>query len=134
MSDHFNPAAHGVDRTLSYSFYVERLFDAVKQSGTGNSAGLFGAGVALYYFGGRSAEIAALLKATAFVYFGGVFLFAFSYVFLASFIINGHPSLSGSMDYTPGRWRYWTSVALTALAFVTWLVGSGIAAYTIFNL
>jgi hypothetical protein len=64
----FTPPQKGDDRAPSYGFYVERLFDAVKQVGTGNSAGLFGAGVALYYFGSKSAEISNLLKYAAFVY------------------------------------------------------------------
>ena len=112
----------------------DHLFDAVKLVGTANSSGLFGAGVAIYYFAARSPEIAHLLKLTAFIYFAGVFLFAFSYANFASFFINQEPSLSGLPDYVPGTWRYITGVVLAACSFVAWIIGSCAAAYVIYKL
>src|SRR5437763_684310 len=58
------------------------FFDAVKMVGTGNSAGLFGAGVALYYFAGRSPTILWYIKAAAFGYLVGVCLFSIAFFLL----------------------------------------------------
>lgn len=130
----FIQPARGSDDAPPYSFYVERLFDAVKQVGTANSSGLFGGLVAIYYFGAKSQDIMTLLKLITAMYLGGVFLFAFAYSSFASFFINQEPSLSGSSTYVPGSWRYVSGMAFAAFSFVLWLFASAISAYVLFIL
>lgn len=129
----FRQPSPGAERAPPYVFYVERLFDAVKQVGTANSSGLFGGVVAMYYFGAKSSEMANLLKGITAVYLAGVFFFAFSYTSFASFFINQEPSLSGSADYVPGSWRYLIGVCLAILSFLAWLFGTCIAAYALYR-
>ncbi|KJC60078.1 hypothetical protein UP10_15540 [Bradyrhizobium sp. LTSPM299] len=130
----FQQPARDSDRAPPYSFYVERLFDAVKQVGTANSSGLFGGLVAIYYFGAKSHDIMDLLKLITAVYLGGVFLFAFSYSSLASFFINQEPSLSGSPEYAPGPWRYILGLVFGAFSFAAWLIASAASGYVLFLL
>src|SRR5258708_3336935 len=111
----FRQPALGDDRAPPYSFYVERLFDAVKQVGTANSSGLFGGVVAIYYFGARSPDFMNMLKLITGIYLGGVFLFAFAYSSFVSFFINQEPSLSGSSSYVPGSWRYVSGIVFAVL-------------------
>jgi hypothetical protein len=117
-----------------YSFYVDRLFDAVKQVGTANSAGLFGGVVAIYYFGARSHDLVILLKLITVIYLGGIFLFAFGYSLLAGFFINQEPHLSGSSTYVPGSWRYMLGALFAIFSFVLWLGASALAAIALFML
>ncbi|WP_271623401.1 hypothetical protein [Bradyrhizobium sp. CCBAU 11430] len=130
----FEQPPPGSEGAPPYSFYVERIFDAVKQVGAANSAGVFGGLVAIYYFGAKSAEIMNFLKLTTAVYFGGVFLFAFSYSSFATFFIYQVPSLSGSAKFKPSSWRYVSGLAFGVLSFVAWLFGSTLAAVVLFRL
>jgi hypothetical protein len=130
----FRQPARSDERAPPYSFYVERLFDAVKQVGTANSSGLFGGVVAIYYFGAKSTDLMNMLKLITGIYFGGVFLFAFAYSSLASFFINQEPSLSGSSTYIPGSWRYVSGIVFAVFSFVLWLFASAIAAVTLIKL
>jgi hypothetical protein len=126
--------ARGTEGAPPYSFYVERLFDAVKQVGTANGSGLFGGVVAIYYFGARSPELMIMLKLITALYFVGIFLFAFAYSSFASFFINQEPSLSGNASYVPGSWRYVTGLLFAVFSFVSWLFASTLAAYALFML
>src|SRR5450755_1073464 len=127
----FRQPARGDDGAPPYSFYVERLFDAVKQVGTANGSGLFGGIVAIYYFGARSSDIMNMLKFTTCMYFGGIFLFALAYSSFASFFINQEPSLSGKSDYVPGAWRYVSGILFAIFSFVLWFFASAVAAITL---
>jgi hypothetical protein len=124
----------GTEGAPPYAFYVERLFDAVKQVGTANGSGLFGGVVAIYYFGARSPELMSMLKLITALYFSGIFLFAFAYSSFASFFINQEPYLSGNLSYVPGSWRYVSGLIFAVFSFVFWLFASGIAAYALFKL
>jgi hypothetical protein len=84
----FRQPTRGEAGAPPYSFYVDRLFDAVKQVGTANGSGLLGPVVAIYYFGARSQEMMQLLKLVTAMYFVGIFLFSFAYSSFASFFIN----------------------------------------------
>jgi hypothetical protein len=130
----FQQPARGSDGAPPYSFYVERLFDAVKQVGTANSAGLFGGLVAIYCFGAKSHDLMNMLKLITAIYLGGVFLFAFAYSSFASFFINQEPSLSGSLTYVPGAWRYVSGIVFAVFSFVLWFFASAISTYVLFIL
>jgi hypothetical protein len=130
----FRQPARGEEGAPPYSFYVERLFDAVKQVGTANGSGLFGGVVAIYYFGARSHDLLNMLKLVTGIYLGGIFLFAFAYASFASFFINQEPSLSGSSTYVPGSWRYVSGLVFAVFSFVLWLFASAIAAITLIML
>lgn len=107
-------------------------FDAVKLLGTGNSTGLFGAGVALYYFSTRSPDVLYLIKLTAFIYLGGVALFAIA--FFALFMFAIHQSHSDSFDSTkPTPWLD-TAIFASLLSFSAWWGGTICAAIVFFRL
>jgi hypothetical protein len=127
----FRQPARGEEGAPPYSFYVERLFDAVKQVGTANGSGLFGGFVAIYYFGAKSHDLMNMLKLITAMYLGGIFLFAFAYASFASFFINQEPALSGSATYVPGSWRYVSGIIFAVFSFVFWLFASAIAAITL---
>jgi hypothetical protein len=130
----FRQPARGDEGAPPYSFYVERLFDAVKQVGTANGSGLFGGVVAIYYFGAKSPDLMNILKLITAGYLGGIFLFAFAYASLASFFINQEPHLSGSSTYVPGSWRLVSGIIFAVFSFVLWLFASAAAAVALFML
>jgi hypothetical protein len=130
----FKQPAPGSEGAPPYSFYVERIFDAVKQVGAANSAGLFGGLVAIYYFGARSNDLMNLLKLTTAVYFVGVLLFALSYSSFATFFIYQVPWLSGNPDYKPSSWRYVSGLLFGLLSLICWLAASALAAVVLFLL
>lgn len=116
---------------------IERYIDGVKTAGAANSGGFFGAGVALYYFGSKSADIAFLLKTSSFVYFAGIWAFGFAYLTLMLFI---------EQQYTAHSQRYvfWTKLKgypsllvatlLTIAATVLWFTGSILAGIALYKL
>jgi hypothetical protein len=130
----FRQPARGEEGAPPYSFYVERLFDAVKQVGTANGSGLFGGFVAIYYFGAKSHDLTNVLKLITAIYLGGILMFAFAYASFASFFINQEPSLSGSATYVPGSWRYVSGILFAVFSFVLWFFGSIIAAIALIML
>ena len=109
------PAGDSLDKVTPY------YFDAVKLVGTGNSTGLFGAGVALYYFSTRSPDVLSLIKWDAFIYLVGVCLFSISYFCLSVFtFIRTNPAR------TIANVQPWLNVGVVAalLSFVVWWAGT----------
>ncbi len=67
-------------------FQVDKYFDAIKQVGTANSAGLFGGVVALYYFRDRVGPIVYNIKFATGTYLLGVIVFAVAYGAFIAFV------------------------------------------------
>ena len=110
-----NAASDSLDTVTPY------YFDAVKLVGTGNSTGLFGAGVALYYFSTRSPDVLSLIKWDAFIYLVGVCLFSVAYFCLSVFtFIRTNPAR------TITNIQPWLHVGVISafLSFVVWWVGT----------
>ncbi len=109
------PAGDSLDKVTPY------YFDAVKLVGTGNSTGLFGAGVALYYFSTRSPDVLSLIKCDAFIYLVGVCLFSISYFCLSVFtFMRTNPAR------TIANIQPWLNVGVVCafLSFVVWWIGT----------
>ena len=109
------PAGDSLDKVTPY------YFDAVKLVGTGNSTGLFGAGVALYYFSTRSPDVLSLIKWDAFIYLVGVCLFSVAYFCLSVFtFIRTNPAR------TIANIQPWLNVGVVSafLSFVVWWAGT----------
>ena len=109
------PAGDSLDKVTPY------YFDAVKLVGTGNSTGLFGAGVALYYFSAKSPDVLSLIKWDAFIYLVGVCLFSVAYFCLSVFtFIRTNPAR------TITNIQPWLHVGVISafLSFVVWWVGT----------
>ena len=109
------PAGDSLDKVTPY------YFDAVKLVGTGNSTGLFGAGVALYYFSSRSPDVLSLIKWDAFIYLVGVCLFSVAYFCLSVFtFIRTNPAR------TIANIQPWLNVGVVSafLSFVVWWAGT----------
>jgi hypothetical protein len=111
---------------------LDRWMDAVKAVGTGNSAGLFAAGVSFYYFTSEGEEIIRLLKVSAFVYFIGVVLFTVAFIALTVHFyyqdkLRSKPTANSSAELSERAAR-WFRGALTASVFslACWLVGSAV--------
>jgi len=108
-------AGDSLDKVTPY------YFDAVKLVGTGNSTGLFGAGVALYYFSAKSPDVLSLIKWDAFIYLVGVCLFSVAYFCLSVFtFIRTNPAR------TITNIQPWLHVGVVSafLSFVVWWVGT----------
>ena len=108
-------AGDSLDKVTPY------YFDAVKLVGTGNSTGLFGAGVALYYFSAKSPDVLSLIKWDAFIYLVGVCLFSVAYFCLSVFtFIRTNPAR------TITNIQPWLHVGVISafLSFVVWWVGT----------
>ena len=109
------PAGDSLDKVTPY------YFDAVKLVGTGNSTGLFGAGVALYYFSAKSPDVLSLIKWDAFIYLVGVCLFSISYFCLSVFtFMRTNPAR------TIANIQPWLNVGVVSafLSFVVWWAGT----------
>jgi hypothetical protein len=94
-------------------------FDGVKLVGTGNGTGLFGAGVALYYFSTRGPDVLGLIKWAAFIYLGGVCLFAVAFFSLTMFSIRQIWA-----DQIEGESLLNAAVLCTMLSFAAWWAGT----------
>ena len=108
-------AGDSLDKVTPY------YFDAVKLVGTGNSTGLFGAGVALYYFSAKSPDVLSLIKWDAFIYLVGVCLFSVAYFCLSVF-----PFIRTNPARTITNIQPWLHVGVISafLSFVVWWVGT----------
>jgi hypothetical protein len=115
---------------LSQQYILDRTVDAIKLIGGGNSAGLFGMGVALYYFGSRPSPIPFLLKTAMLTYFVGVFVFGLAFASLYTFTIHKATSLAAPAHkraqvladawYNAAKYGAFTAIML-------WLLGSSLA-------
>jgi hypothetical protein len=113
---------------LNVEFIIERWADAIKLVGAGNSAGLFGAGVALYYFGNKPYLVLLLIKIAIGIYFLGVLSFALSFFCLTAYMHGVDFALQGERN----QWEkfidlYYKTTAATALfSTLLWLLGSSV--------
>jgi hypothetical protein len=97
-------------------------FEAVKILGTGNSTGLFGAIVALYYFGSKGPAIQFWIMVAAIPYMIGICLFTAAFASLTFFAIR-QTTLGPPNHRRIETLRRWT-VYYALLSFLAWWVGT----------
>ena len=117
-------------------FHIDKYFDAIKLVGTGNSAGLFGAAVAIYYFKDRVPNIIHHIKTAAFAYLAGIFLFALSYAAFIAFV-HRHQSkieLGTFRDQFRADPVFDFSMYVGIVSITAWIMGTIEAAYVIYLL
>ena len=122
---------------MKTQYEVDKWLDGIKMVGTGNSAGLFGGLVALYYFKDRP-ELLHVIKVATGQYLAGVVLFAISFVSFLAFL-HLHPfSLK---DATEGKATvYNVTPAFHAAIFLSlgalglWFGATTYAAFILYNL
>jgi hypothetical protein len=123
MADPANPK-----RVMS-AYQVDKYFDAIKQVGAANSAGVFGGLVALNYFKDKPEIIIEHLKWITAVYIGGLFAFALAYSAFFDFIDRHKPQadpatkemFTANLGFTLARFA-------TMASAVFWVAGSVLAA------
>jgi hypothetical protein len=105
-------------------YYLE----AVKILGTGNSAGLFGALVAYYYFARAGYTVLHWTTFTASAYLAGVALFTMTFFCLYAYCV-WQVGPSAEKPQAPCRRKLWRDAALTfgAFSFLAWWVGTALA-------
>jgi hypothetical protein len=110
------------------------FFDAIKALGTGNTAGLLGAGVALYYFSTRHPTIIWHIKAACGWYLAGIALFAIAYFFFFVGTLTYRDQIFDIRPSPHSKPQATIAIIATFGSFVCWSIGTGIAARVIYIL
>lgn len=97
------------------------LFDAIKLLGTGNGAGVFGAGVGLYYFATRDPQILKFIKVGAGSYLVGIFTFALAYYSMMSAVTYYYLGLKSDLY---GQHSNLVVILASLVSLVAWLFGT----------
>jgi hypothetical protein len=113
------------------NYLTDKYFDAIKQVGTANSAGLFAGAVALYYFKDRTPDLVTAIKVTTGLYLAGVVLFALAYFTFIVFLQVRETARACGRSEPDGL--FFSTVAITALSLGTW-AGGTIMAVRVLNL
>jgi hypothetical protein len=114
------------------NYLADKYFEAIKQVGTANSAGLFAGAVALYYFKDRTPDVVAAIKVTTALYLAGVALFAVAYFTFMIFLQIRETALAISRPEPHGL--FFSAVAITALSVGTWAGGTIMAVRVLYLL
>jgi|tagenome__1003787_1003787.scaffolds.fasta_scaffold19558781_1 hypothetical protein len=129
MADPANPK-----RVMS-AYQVDKYFDAIKQVGAANSAGVFGGLVALNYFKDKPEFIIEHVKWITAVYIAGLFAFGLAYTGFFDFIDRHKPQVDPA-----AKEMFSANLAFTIARFATmasaffWVVGSIMAAGLLWKL
>jgi hypothetical protein len=110
-------------------FQVNKYFDAIKQVGTANSAGLFGGVVALYYFKNKGDLVLHYIKLATGAFLVGVIVFAVSFWAFMVFVHWYQPTIDAKARPALMISRY-----AAVWAVFAFLIGSGWAAYILYLL
>jgi hypothetical protein len=115
------------------TYQLDKCFDAIKQAGTANSAGLFAGAVPLYYFKDKQPQAPLLseIKFATELYLIGVVLFAAAYVCFISYIVRTDPNPDGLYEHD-GFLNL--SIYTICLAVGFWVTGTVIAARVLYLL
>jgi len=109
-------------------FQVDKYFEAIKQIGTANSAGLFGGLIALYYFKDWKTPVIPDVKYATSIYLGGVVLFALAYCFFIAFIYSHTPTIRPDKNTPPSVFQngpfFKFILFTTALSLGLWVYGT----------
>jgi hypothetical protein len=104
--------------------------EALKMVAAGNGAGLFGAGVALYYFANRDACTLWWIKVAGASYLVGVCAFAVSGFFLfsasANYYASGRPLFQDK--------QLGAAIGFGLLSFIVWWAGTTAAGIALYRL
>jgi hypothetical protein len=112
---------------LKIEFIIDRWADGIKLIGAGNSAGLFAAGVALYYFASRPFPVIRFLKTAAGTYSLGLVAFVIAYTYLHAYMHTVDFYLAGDREE---RWlkdinrTYLITGIWAAISLGIWLLGT----------
>jgi hypothetical protein len=123
-----------------YQWRIGIFFDAVKALGTGNTAGLAGAGVALHYFASRDPPIIWHIKAAAAWYLIGIALFAAAYfsLFVALTLVPPNTEKPKTTPPSPTPDAHSILIGCGVISgfgsFAVWIIGTCIAAKVIYLL
>jgi hypothetical protein len=118
-------------------FQVDKHFEAIKQIGTANSAGLFGGLIALYYFKDWKTPVLPGIKYATSIYLGGVLLFTLAYCLFIAFIYTHKPTMRPTKNMPPSVFQdgpFFKSILLmTAVSLGLWIAGT-IAAFHVLSM
>jgi hypothetical protein len=108
-------------------FQVEKYFEAIKQIGTANSAGLFGGLISLYYFKDLQPQVLEAIRLATGIYIAGVMVFGIAYAIFMVFIYSHQPMTIPTKDtvnsFEDGP-LFRSAAWATVVCFVLWLAGA----------
>ena len=110
------------------SSIITAYIEALKMLAAGNGAGLFGAGVGLYYFANRDASTLCWIKAAAVLYLLGVCAYAIAAVFMICAASRFYAA-SATTDIA-----FQTSRGIGLASFLLWWAGTIAAAIALLQL
>jgi hypothetical protein len=114
------------------NYLTDKYFEAIKQVGTANSAGLFAGAVALYYFKERTPDVVSAIKVTTGLYLAGVALFAVAYFAFIIFLQIRETARACGRSEPDGLFFF--AVAITAFSVGTWAGGTIMAVRVLYLL
>jgi len=115
-------------------FQVDKYFEAIKQIGTANSAGLFGGLIALYYFKDWKPPVLPVIKYTTGIYLAGLIVFVFAYCLFIAFLYSHKLTTLPTKDtlnlFENGPF-FQSIIWTTAVSLGLWVLGTIAAAYVL---
>jgi hypothetical protein len=111
-------------------FQLDKYFEAIKQVGTANSAGVFGGVVALFYFKEWKTPVFPAIKCATGFYLAGLFFFVAAYCYFIRFVYK-HASKTppaNMPDVVEANPPFDAMRNTAIISLLLWIVGTFVAA------